>query len=215
MIKQTIQKRLHAASHGFAMLVAVAGLCFASALLSAPSTATAATLEPVEATIPVEIKLAGDAATSAHDVTVTCKPAAGETVAPASDTLTFHGAGKASFSLSYDEVGKHSYTVTQSAGAADGWTYDTRVYDVTVYCMWNERTGKLYTQTVIATDKGKDESCLFTNTYKAPAKATKPAKKPASSMPKTGDTAFMTIAALVAAAAIFIAGGLVLARRDK
>ena len=212
MIKQTIQKRLHAVRRGFAMLVAVAGLCFASALFAAPHAACAATLDPVRATILVEVKLAGDKAADAPDFTMTCKPADGEVVAPASDTLVLHGAGKASFSLSYGEVGKHSYTVTQTAGTAGGWSYDTRVYNVTVYCMWNENTGELYTQTVIKTDKGKDESCLFTNTYKAPAK---PVKKPGKSMPKTGDTAFMTLASLIAAAVIFIGGGLVLARRDK
>ena len=212
MIKQTIQKRMHAARRGFAMLVAVAGLCFASALFAAPGAASAATLDPVEATIPVEVKLAGDKAADAPDFTVTCTPADGETVAPASDTLVLHGAGKASFSLSFDEVGKHSYTVAQTAGTTGGWTYDARVYDVTVYCMWNENTNELYTQTVIKTDAGKDESCLFTNTYKAAAKK---AKKTGKAMPKTGDMTFMTLVSLAVAAAILIGGGVVLSRRDK
>ena len=49
------------------------------------------------------------------------------------ETETLTGAGQFTIdSLTYDTVGKHTYTVRETHGGQDGWTYDSTVYTVTV-----------------------------------------------------------------------------------
>lgn len=211
-MKQVVFEKALSGRDRVRKVLAAALLCVvaAAAVFTAPVPAHAAEsrYDAVTASVPVEVAFTGtgaDKAGSALTSTFTMTPAEGETVAPASDTVSVTGAGKASFSLSYNEVGEHNYTVTQTTKDTANWTIDRAVYAVTAYCMWDENTDTLFTTVVIKDESGaKDESCLFENAYKAPAQPS----KPAGSMPQTGDTQLYVALGVCAAGALAIGAGL-------
>lgn len=203
-------------------------VAFAAAVLVAfglvaagPVVAFARGYVPVKAEVPVAFNVTGDTPKADETFTAIMTPAAGETVKPAQASVSVTGAGKASFGLSFNEVGEHHYTITQAAGNAQGWTYDTQTYDVTAYCMWNESDDTIYTQVFIENASGeKTDLAEFTNTYDAPAgeNAAPTGENAAPAgvtkfMPQTGDaTPYVAVAVLVCAGvAAGVAG--VLARR--
>ena len=79
------------------------------------------------------------------------------------DTQTTRGAGEYKFkSITYDEVGIHTYTVAETKGNAKGVTYDTKTYTVKVD-VTDDGSG-----TLKATVTGDNPAALdFTNSYKA------------------------------------------------
>lgn len=153
---------------------------------------------PIQAHIPVQVTLAGDKAAQPEDFAFAIEPVPGEDAQPVQQQLVLTGAGKASFDVSFAQVGEHHYTVYQVPGNAEGWAYDNQVYDVAVYCMWNgqDSVDALYTQVVVTNAAGeKCEACAFENTYTAPA------QPEAATMAQTGD-AVGTVALLIALAAV-------------
>ena len=123
------------------------------------------------------------------------------------------GAGEASFSISYDELGIYKYTVKQKAGSAANWTYDDTVYNVDVYVLRDEETDTAEPLVIVYASDGTKADLVFNNTYKAPAKpsaSSTPSKSvtktttttKTQSSPKTGDAENMMLYAAVMAAAM-------------
>ena len=78
------------------------------------------------------------------------------------DTKTTEGAGTYQFdSITYEAVGTHTYTVAEIAGNAEGVTYDTRTYTITVEVTDNG------SGTLQATVSENSTALNFTNSYKA------------------------------------------------
>ena len=200
-------------ARGLALFVAALGLiCAVIAGTAAPAYA----YEKAEASIPVEITLSGDTAESVPGFTVTSTPQnEASAKALADDALTFDAAGKASFAVTADEPVEYSYKVTQTAGTAENWQYDTRTYQVTVQ-FWNDNTEKLTPKVFIyeLDESGKKvggaELCTFDNVYTAPAvpepePEQKPAEQKAEKNPDTSDTnSVTTIQALCALGIAFV-----------
>ena len=186
---------------------AFAVVALITALAAVPARAFASSrYASVEARVPVSVPLVGDAVTATPDFTFKMTPADGEEVAPASDELTVNGAGSASFSLAFDEVGEHRYSVTQVSGAADGWTYDAQTYDVTVFCMWDEATDALFTKVIVRDAQGfKASSCEFSNTYEAPAAPSEPGRGGNGSLAGTGDASSNDWRPLLACGVVVVA----------
>lgn len=201
------------ARRGFGALAALALSAFAVAvLLTAPVSAAAESrYTPVTGEVPITFAVTGDEATDAPTFTATMTAADGEEIAPDQASVTVTGAGEAVLSATFDEVGEHHYTVTQTAGSAKNWTYDTQVYDVTIYCMWEESTDSLFTTVIIKDAEGyKADDCTFTNSYKAPAKKV---QKKKGTLAHTGDDSGAYIAAALGAGVIVVCAGVVLRRR--
>lgn len=213
-MKHTVQQGARNRSGRKGGVLAAAALCVAmvAAFFTAPVPARAASAyDPVSATVPVEVALSGDKPSAALTSTFVMEPAEGETVSPEQDELTIKGGGKASFELSFDEVGVHRYTVTQTTKDADRWTIDRQVYDVTVYCFWDEETDTLYTEFTAMNGEGKkDVACVFTNGYKAPAA---PKDDTEGDLPETGDTALLPVAVVCALGVVAVGAGVAMKRR--
>ena len=199
---------------GLGLFVAALGLiCAVIAGTAVPALA----YEKAEADIPVEVTLSGDKAESVPGFTVTAEPQNDASAkALAEKTVSLDGAGTASFAVTADEPVEYSYKVNQTAGTAENWTYDSRIYQVTVQ-FWNDNTEKLtpkvFVYEIDASGKkiGKAELCSFDNVYTAPAVPEQPAepeKKPeqkAEMNPDTSDTnSVTTIQALSALGIAFI-----------
>ena len=105
--------------------------------------------------------------------------------------------------------------MTQTAGTAENWQYDTRTYQVTVQ-FWNDNTEKLTPKVFIyeLDESGKKvggaELCTFDNVYTAPAvpepkPEQKPAEQKAEKNPDTSDAnSVTTIQALSALGIAFV-----------
>lgn len=174
---------------GFGLFVAALGLiCAVIAGTAVPAMA----YDKAEADIPVEVTLSGGKAESVPGFTVTAEPqndASAKTLAE--KTVTLDG-----------------------AGTAENWTYDSRIYQVTVQ-FWNDNsetlTSKVFVYEIDASGKkvGKAELCSFDNVYTAPAVPEPPAEqKPEQKKemnPDTSDTnSITTIQALSALGIAFI-----------
>ena len=195
-----VKRNLAIASLVAAVLVAVLA-CVAP---SAQAYAVVGAYAPVSAQVPAQVIVKGDVPAQAQDFTVQISGADGETVLPDQLQATIAGEGSTQFAMSFTEVGLHHYTVRQVPGNAEGWTYDERVYNVDVYCMWSGQDGpdSLYTQ--VSVKNAADEKCTFENNYKAPTSLAQPQ---VASMAQTGDmvgVAAMLIG-LVALAAVVAA----------
>lgn len=197
---------------GFGLFVAALGLiCAVIAGAAVPAMA----YDKAEANIPVEVTLSGDKAESVPGFTVTAEPQNDASAkALAEKTVSFDGAGTASFAVTADEPVEYSYKVTQTAGTAENWTYDSHIYQVTVQ-FWNDNsetlTPKVFVYKIDASGKkvGMAELCSFDNVYKAPAVPEPPAEqKPEQKKemnPDTSDTnSVSTIQGLTAVGIAFI-----------
>lgn len=159
------------------LLSAVLSVLVAACLALQPGAASAAsTYDSVTAEIPVTVKVSGSAAALTPTFSFEITPSSGETVSPGSYKVSTSGAGTATFTASFDEVGEHHYTIKQVVGSADGWTYDEETYNVTVYVynMGSQDADALKTLVTIEDSDGyKAESCTFTNSYKASTASSK------------------------------------------
>lgn len=205
-----VAKRL---SYGAAAMALVLGVV--SAVLAGGATsAYASTYQPVSAAVPVHVAVEGDDAPE-QEFTFAIEPESADSAAPEESNLSITGAGDGAFALSFNQVGEHHYKVTQVPGNAENWTYDAQVYEVTVFCMWNEKDDSLYTQVVVEDEQGfKAEGCNFQNTYAAPS-APSEDDQAATSGVKTGDVlgVFGAVAAVLAVVALGV--GFVASRRRR
>ena len=181
------------------------------------SAATASGHDPVTAQVPVKVTTNDDAAAQDQQFVFEMTPADGESAAPAESRVTVTGAGEASFSVTFDRVGEHHYSLRQIAGSADRWSYDQQVYDVTVYCMWDEKTDDLFTRVIIEDAQGyKADACTFDNHHDAPVAPEEPAEQEKKSMPQTGDmTNFGLVAVLIVLGVVAVCAGLYVSRRRR
>lgn len=198
-----------------ALAAAAVSAVAAVVLLTAPAPAVAAShFEPIQAEVPVAFAVSGDKADKAPAFSASMVAAEGETIQPDRGKVAVAGAGKATFTATFDEVGEHRYTVTQTTSDTKNWTLDTRVYDVTAYCMWEESTDSLFTKVVVNDSNGfKADDCTFVNSYEAPSSPS--GLGTAGWMPKTGDVAAAKIAGVGVVGALVVAGGIALHRRGK
>lgn len=80
------------------------------------------------------------------------------------------GAGDVDFgSIEYSSVGEYHYQIEEIAGNNPDYSYDTDIYDMTVYVVWmDERFDSLTVQTVLVNrgDTTKSAEAIFENIYK-------------------------------------------------
>lgn len=94
------------------------------------------------------------------------------------ETVTTTG-GRVEFkTITYDSPGVHNYTVSETKGSANGYTYDTKVYDVKVSIV-NEG-GELSTIYTVREqgEQNKRSSMVFVNSYKAASEASEDEESP-------------------------------------
>ena len=77
----------------------------------------------------------------------------------------FEGAGTGTFLLHYTQPGVYSYILKQESGTKADWTYDSEVYYVDVYVMWDEKMESLETVTVYFDSEGNKSEPVFENKY--------------------------------------------------
>ena len=143
--------KIRNALRAVASAVAAASL----ALVLAPGAALATEYEAVtvEVTGHVDVTLTGDDSVEAPDeeFTIVLEDEAGEVAA------TTTCLGGESFVLSVevdDQVGEYKYTLYQLSGSTDGMTYDSQVYEVVVYLLWDEDVDDLYGIVYVFNDEG-------------------------------------------------------------
>ena len=125
--------------------------------------------------------------------------------------LTVEGAGTGTFLLHYTQPGVYSYILKQESGTKADWTYDSEVYYVDVYVMWDEKMESLETVTVYFDSEGNKSEPVFENKYQQPEKRTQAVVKKVRSA-KTGDEDILSEWAVLM---ILAAGTGVLAYRKK
>ena len=118
--------------------------------------------------IPVEIRVTGNGAPADEEYRIRI---GGENVPmPGETEITLKGGGKAQFGpITYSTPGDYRYRISQTAGNAENFTYDTSVYTVTVRVVNNEEDG-LSAEIWAVKDGSEDKSTeiVFSNSYKKP-----------------------------------------------
>lgn len=187
---------------------AIIAAAFAFFLSITPSTAFAAMRE-AQAEITITKRISGIEET---DEVFAFQISAADEAFPMPDNteVTIAGEGKASFNISYSEVGIYTYTVSEIAGSGEYCTYDGTVYTISVYVLWDEENGKLDTVVVCADESDYKTEAVFTNVYTPPAPPPTPTPTPPPA-PTTGDTsklvqglAFLAVAAICIIAASYL-----------
>ena len=90
----------------------------------------------------------------------------------------------------FPHAGTYKYTVTETAGNANGITYDSTSYTMMVYVA-NNSTGDLEVQSItVEADNGKQDDLSFTNTYRKNGSLTITKKTEGDLADKTKDFAF-------------------------
>jgi len=192
--------------------------------------------------LPVEVNLTGESAPSGIDFTVKLTANDAASPMPEKDTLVLTGSGKGNIGpITYTRPGTYTYTAVQTKGSAEYVSYDTTVYDLTVF-ITNDSQGNLVSDVKCKAEGAKDKSpsISYTNSYVPPetetetatetetesateteaAKTivTKTVHKSFVTAVKTGDpTAVMTLAGMlcVSAAVIIFAVVYIMKKRKK
>ena len=188
-------------------------------LLALPGKAFAAERE-CTVTIPVFVEVSGTSAPSDTEFEVILTRLHAGAPMPEKSNGTVQGSGQIVFGpITYTVPGDYHYSISQKAGNAANYTYDTSVYAVTVRVV-NSEDGGLTAEVWAVKDGGSDktEAITFNNSYKAPEgpKTPEDPKKPTVTIvPQTGDTAHVElfIGLLAASALVLVIIGLK-TRRD-
>lgn len=136
------------------------------------------TAKPAELALNVRKAVTGNVP-AGQDKVFTFKLASVTQNAPRPDSATARvtGSGTATFgTIRFMAAGEYVYTVTEQAGSAKGYTYDSTVYTATAHV--TDDNGQL--KAVWSFKKGTEaaDEALFTNTYApSPVKVTIPVKK--------------------------------------
>ena len=213
--------KIQNALRAVASAVAAASL----ALVLAPGAALATEYEAVtvEVTGHVDVTLAGDDSVEApeEEFTIVLEDEAGEVVA------TTTCAGGESFVLSVevdDQVGEYKYTLYQVSGSTDGMTYDSQVYEVVVYLLWDEDVDDLYGIVYVFNDEGY--KCVdpgFENEYYVEPVEEEPEpeveeeveEETTETLTFTGDAGVAAAVALGFVGGVAVACAVLLARRSR
>lgn len=181
------------------------GLCFvATIIFSLP--AYAAT-ESVELSIEVENIVEGDTPPSAEDFTFILEAVDGAPM-PESSTITISGTDTGYFlPITYTEPETCHYILREITGSTKGYTYDDRIYDVTVQVITDE-TGTLHASMYVCEQGSefKTETVKFVNQYKdASVKDPEESTEPDNAQtPKTGDNTNLVLWSVLGSAAFLI-----------
>lgn len=121
--------------------------------------------------IPVEIKVTGSRIPADVPYRLVLKAVTPEAPMPQSEELVVINEGKSEFGpMVYTQTGDYQYQVYQNSEPRDRFTYDKRIYRVTVR-ITNGENGELEAQ-VWASDEAagdeKTDSIVFTNNYRRP-----------------------------------------------
>lgn len=120
--------------------------------------------EPVEVVIPVEKKITGDdRPAQKQSFEFVIDPVAADAPVSEQPIVTIEDAGHGEFGkIVFEKAGTYNYTVTETAAAAPGYTYDSAAHTIKVRVVDNN--GKLE---ATWTDNGAPrDSVVFTNNYK-------------------------------------------------
>ena len=129
-------------------------------------------------------------------------------------TIEIQGQGKKAFPpITFKQPGVYKYEVRQQPGNQEYYTYDTCVYNVTVYCTADSAQG--LETTVVALEQGKEEvkkdAVRFVNRYELPKVPTEQ-----NTTVKTGDKALLsTLLWILLASGFMILFLVVKNQRDK
>lgn len=126
--------------------------------------------------LPVEIVLEGDRPVQSETFVVRMKALTKSAPMPEQEKnqqveMEIQGQGKKEFSsIKFTQPGVYQYEITQQKGNAKYYTYDSCVYNVTVYCTAD--AAKELEITVVAQEQGeeevKKEAVRFINRYELP-----------------------------------------------
>lgn len=130
-----------------------------------------AQVQSCSVSIPVEVKVTGSRIPADIPYRLLMKAITPEAPMPQSEELVLVNGGQSEFEpLVYTQTGDYQYEIYQNSEPRDRFTYDERIYRVTVR-ITNGENGELESQ-VWATDEAseeeKTESIVFTNNYKRP-----------------------------------------------
>ena len=107
----------------------------------------------------------------------------------------------------YTQPGTHRYRVIEDVGNAEGMTYDSAVYDITVEII-DDGEGNLVVKTPVYTVNGfAKENIEFNNTYAAP--------KVEPVAPKTGDSTSVAVWSTLAFASLMVCGALLVIEKKR
>lgn len=130
-----------------------------------------AQVQSCSVSIPVEVKVTGSRIPADIPYRLLMKAITPEAPMPQSEELFLVNGGQSEFEpMVYTQTGDYQYEIYQNSEPRDRFTYDERIYRVTVR-ITNGENGELESQ-VWATDEAseeeKTESIVFTNNYKRP-----------------------------------------------
>lgn len=130
-----------------------------------------AQVQSCSVSIPVEVKVTGSRIPADIPYRLLMKAITPEAPMPQSEELFLVNGGQSEFGpMVYTQTGDYQYEIYQNSEPRDRFTYDERIYRVTVR-ITNGENGELESQ-VWATDEAseeeKTESIVFTNNYKRP-----------------------------------------------
>ena len=130
-----------------------------------------AQVQSCSVSIPVEVKVTGSRIPADIPYRLLMKAITPEAPMPQSEELVLVNGGQSEFGpMVYTQTGDYQYEIYQNSEPRDRFTYDERIYRVTVR-ITNGENGELESQ-VWATDEAseeeKTESIVFTNNYKRP-----------------------------------------------
>lgn len=130
-----------------------------------------AQVQSCSVSIPVEVKVTGSRIPADIPYRLVMKAITPEAPMPQSEELVLVNGGQSEFGpMVYTQTGDYQYEIYQNSEPRDRFTYDERIYRVTVR-ITNGENGELESQ-VWATDEAseeeKTESIVFTNNYKRP-----------------------------------------------
>lgn len=154
-----------------------------------------------EVMLPICVETTGDTAEKPAEFEFLLTSEDAEAPMPESVVCRIQGDGSVTFGpITYTMPEDYHYTVVQKKGQDEQWIYDDAVYEVTVRVTYNE-AGALVPEiwAVKSEMTAKSDTLLFINHYDAPQRPTV-----ITNTPQTGDSANLTAAWFVMAAAVCV-----------
>ena len=170
-------------------------------------------------TIPTYVEVTGTSSLTDAEFEVVLAGLDTEEPMPEKSSGTVKGSGQVVLGpMTYTVPGDYHYRISQKGGNAEGYTYDTAVYTVTVRVVNGEDDG-LNAEVWAVKDGGSDkvEEILFSNAYKAPEEPKKPEEPNKPAAPQTGDQTHVRLfaALLGLSVLVMILSGFRQSRKDR
>lgn len=170
-------------------------------------------------TIPTYVEVTGTSSLTDAEFEVVLVGLDTEEPMPEKSSGTVKGSGQVDLGpMTYTVPGDYHYRISQKVGNAEGYTYDTAVYTVTVRVV-NGKDDGLNAEVWAVKDGGSDkvEEILFSNAYKAPEDPKKPEEPNKPAAPQTGEQTHMRLfaALLGLSVLVMILSGFRQSRKDR